>query len=202
MTSEYVPTAVEFRTAFLKSYNDVHSTLDVDEWLDVWRNRWNSLILKKPESGAAPGEGQQILAKTARSLRLQYEPGEPLRLDAAFYRTSRQFPIVVAIEHENNGNDNFWSEVERILLVRCRLKVAITYYTCSTQEKRSSFLEKIRRDIEERFRAISAEIGEDSRTEYLFLIGIEFERPNRLSWYSLDFSTENGPSGRTFLTVP
>lgn len=138
-----------------------------------------------------------MLAQTASELQLHYRNPEQLRLDAVFSNQDLWFPIVIAIEHENAGG-GFASEVMKLLSVRCRLKVGMTY-PWSWCERRQKKLTDIERTIKEYCREISENIGEDPRTEYLFLVGTEVrEREKVIEWYALHFRAGDGCDGATF----
>lgn len=190
MSSKGVPTAATFRDSFLGSYDEVRKAFETStEWsLKGWA-LWTELMLAHPSS---------VLDKTAQKLRLHYWPGEPLRLDAVFSQSEESwFPVVVAIEHENDWRRFVREEVTKLLSTRCCLKVGITYTwdDARAQECR----ETIARDIEAYFD--KSVIGEEPTTEYLFLIGRESEKKEISCWYSLDFQARTGPRNRTFQPV-
>lgn len=193
-------TAKTFCDTLLNSYSKVRAAFtDEERWIQVWTREWNALMLWQPtETFHPPQEIQRsVLADTAAELGLHYKNGEPLRLDAVFSGQQAWFPILAAIEHENNCSV-FESEVTKLLSVRCLLKVGITY-TYGSCKRRQRSLEYIEQIIKENFLKISRTIGEDQRTEYLFLVGIEVpERPKELSWYGLDFQAREGPQDRGF----
>ena len=193
-------TAKTFCDTFLKSYSKVRAAFtDEERWIQVWTTQWNALMVWQPTATFHPPQEIQrsVLADTAAELGLHYQNGEPLRLDAVFSGQQAWFPILAAIEHENNCS-GFESEVTKLLSVRCLLKVGITY-TYGSSERRQKSLEYIEQIIKENFVKISRAVGEDRRTEYLFLVGIEVpERPKELSWYGLDFQACEGPQSRRF----
>lgn len=194
-------TAKTFCDSFLKSYDKARAAFTNDRWIHAWRFEWNALMLWQPtETFRPPPEIQKsVLAETAFELGLSYRNGEPLRLDAVFSSQQEQtwFPMLVAIEHENDCR-GFESEVTKLLSVRCPLKVGITY-TYTSSERRQKYLEDIQQVIGEAFAKISSAVGEDQKTEYLFLVGAEVhEREKELSWYALSFRGSEGPQNQIF----
>lgn len=100
--------------------------------------------------------------------------------------TERWYPIHVAIEHENVASDFGNTEVPKLFSVRCPLKVGITYVQGQSPQKG---LAKIREHLRNRFDVISHVVGEDPRTEYLFVVGA----PLVVScWDALDFRALEG----------
>jgi hypothetical protein len=191
-----LPTARDFRDEFFGAYEKARTELQVNgAWPKKIWNNWNKFVL-----GDNPPRGvkKTLLARTATSLGLRYEKRERLGLDAVFSKPSNSwFPIVVAIEHENTS-DGFHEEVEKLMSVRCALKVGITL-TLSAAANCKAKLNKIERTIMKSFQAVSEIAEEDHRTEYLFLVGTEVrEKRNEISWYALNFSVPDGPRGKPF----
>jgi hypothetical protein len=187
-------TAESFRKAFVDSYFKARRCFSPERWAAIWDFPvWTEMMLK-----AAPREMEQpILAEIAASLGFRYEHSEPLRLDAVFSdNPGRDFPIKVAVEHENKWR-NFWCAIERLLLVRCPLKVGITY---TSRVQTEECFRTICEDASKSFLLIRNIVGEESKTEYLFLVGVEtLER--EISWYFLEFTGTDGPENRIFLPL-
>lgn len=204
MSAGNVPTAKAFRDAFIASYFNVCDRFTEVEWVERWSPRQWNLVMLWPTTEDYNPPRQSVLAETAASLGLNYANGEPLRLDAVFSSQRENFPawfpILVAIEHENNCY-GFVSEVTKLLSVQCPLKVGITY-TYSRAEKRLEKLEGVERTIWENFERISSVVHEGQGTQYLFLVGSEIsEMPRRVSWYFLEFLASDGPGNQTFQPV-
>ncbi len=85
---------------------------------------------------------------------------------------------MVAIEHENFAT-YFHSEVQKLLSVRCPLKVGITY-TYSATKQRNNQLQRIENTIWKNWSEARKTIGEDARTEYLFLVGTEVHEEGKV----------------------
>jgi len=198
-------TAKTFCESFLRAHDKARAAFTKDRWKEIWnshrRELWNALMLWQPTPTFRPPEEieRSVLAETASDLGLEYGNGEPLRLDAVFVSKQQETwsPMLVAIEHENDCRE-FELEVRKLLSVRCQLKVGITYIFKSTA-KRLRNPEYIRHIIGEEWAKISSVIGEDQKTEYLFLVGIEVpERQVELSWYAITFRGCEGTQKRTF----
>jgi hypothetical protein len=141
-----------------------------------------------------------VLASTAMRLGLEYWEREPFRLDGVFYEHGAAvaqnfpFPILVAIEHEFHRR-GFDTEIARLLSVRCPLKVGITY---SPRSKFEENLSRLKASITSLHEKIGGSVGEDPKSEYLFLVGIEKE-PFDLAWWALSFRTIDGPRDSEFI---
>lgn len=81
------------------------------------------------------------------------------------------------LEHENLPR-KFYEEIRKLLSVRTPLKVGITY-ALNEQGNYQRIPDRIRATVKEEFHKINGLIGEDPRTEYLFLIGLETARNGR-----------------------
>jgi hypothetical protein len=192
-----------FRNTFVASYCKVRASFSNEErWGQVWHEsrQWNGLMMSRPGELCLPAEIRaSVLADVAERLGLCYPgyyPGcQPLMFDAVFSDREDWFPIRAAIEHENDQRD-FWSEVCKLLSVRCPLKVGITY--AHTREK----LGEIEQTIQDNSALILKVVGEHPKTEYLFLVGKTSDTEKKITWYSLDFRADDGPQGRTFQLVP
>src|ERR1700722_8003160 len=196
MIDENPPTAKAFRDAFIASYDRFRRAYSADDrWRDCWELHPTEPVLARPsQSDRLPPEIQEsLLTQTAREMGLRYSAREQLNLDAIFSstRSSQEhewFPILVAIEHENDRT-GFETEVDKLLSVRCPLKVGITYSLYSEEAQVQGRLQEIATCVGERFKEIRSAIEEDPKTEYLFLVGVELREPCReiSRGYSLDF---------------
>lgn len=201
------PTALEFVSKFLEAYNLTWTSLSQDEQKEIWvdKDKWNRLMLWRTARRPCNLD-KTVLERTADAMGLEYYEGEPLHLDGAFYSKTHAlahrfpFPIIVAFEHENNHR-TFDDEVVKLLSIRCRLKVGITYTqlegAANTARGRQRALEDIHQMILRDFNQIAEITGEDALSEYLFLIGVEI-RIHSLQWQALTFSAGNGTAGSSF----
>jgi hypothetical protein len=189
--------ASEFKNAFVGSYREQRAKCSDQQWEEIWTKHWNGFMLwQRTEMWRPPiPDGKSVLALTAEKLRLGYNNGEPLKLDAVFCPASNHhpwFPIVVAIEHENDAR-GFETEITKLLSVRCPLKVGITY-TGNTEYRVESMKSKIRQMIEDRLSEVSGVLAEDPGTEYLFLAGTDGWHGEKYEchWFGLQFSSAEG----------
>ncbi len=199
--------AKAFCDAFVGSYNDIrNSFVSKDRWKEIW-HRWNDLMLTRPDENyrLPPGVTISVLANVAHKLGLRYpsERGnrQPMTLDAIFVEPTKNndpFPMRVAIEHEQDWT-GFDCEIKKLLQIRCRLKVGITYSDESPRGK--EYRDQIAEYIQADFDDIGLVVGEDTQTEYLFLVGAESDDKEISNWYSMDFRAGDGPQGRTFQLV-
>ncbi len=193
-------TAKSFCDAFLASYSMVRARFaDEKRWQEIFTTRaWNTIMLWQPTATYCPPQEIElsVLAETARRLGICYDNGEPLRIDAVFSTEKCWFPMLVAIEHENDWR-GFESEIRKLLSVRSALKVGITY--TGDTAKGQEFREKLAQTIEEDFAEESLIIGEDPKTEYLFLVGAESEKKEISCWYSLHFRADTGARNLRFV---
>jgi hypothetical protein len=189
-------TADIFAKTFLHAYESTRSRFsDKSDWEQVFPSKpWTKVVLKgRDNTDDRYARGTQILVQVAHDLGLYYADGEPLHLDAVFFsRQPSWAPIYAAIEHENNWR-TFEREVQKLLSVRCRLKVGITYLYIA----RSTNLERALRILcEQRIKphwdvccdAVGQENGD---SEYLFLVGTE-TRCKELDWYFKAFRAKDG----------
>jgi hypothetical protein len=180
-------TADHFLNVFLNTYAEKRAQHTDESWQALWLNtvKWSNFMIYDPESVVS------IVARNSTPP-LTRSPGEPFRLDAVFHKAGAQhwFPMLCAVEVENNPRD-FDTEIQRLLSIRCPLKVGITYTLqsdASTPEGRRQLREKILTDLHARFEQIDQVVLEDSNTDYLFLVGDETAECD-LSWYALKFSS-------------
>ncbi|MBW4022614.1 MAG: hypothetical protein HIU92_05645 [Proteobacteria bacterium] len=114
-------TAERFLTHFTALYDEQRAALSDEEWGIVWgdASSWSSFMIYDEKS---------VVRKLAETLNLTCFNGEPMRLDAVFTPTAKYdwFPIAVAIEHENNHR-GFHGEINKLLSIKCPLKVGVTY---------------------------------------------------------------------------
>jgi hypothetical protein len=101
----------------------------------------------------------------------------------------------VAIEHENDPR-GFRDEVQKLLSVRCPLKVGITY-ALTGDGSQPDLQSRVEGGIRREFAAANALSQEDGATEYLFLLGYEVN-DRELQWRKLIFNAANGPEGQMF----
>ena len=191
-----MPTAVQFYDAFLKRYEQERKSYNDKEWENVWTdtNLWSNLMIYRKDA---------IIREIARNLHLQCYDREPLHLDAVFTTPDQKrqqlwdwFPIIVAIEHENNPW-GFHGEINKLFSVCCPLKVGITYALLDQRKKpdeiKKILLERISKSYENRINLIN----EDPKTEYLFLVGSEC-KPRVIQWSALMFRADQGPKNASF----
>ena len=116
----------------------------------------------------------------------------PNPADAVFHAKNSQswFPIQVAIEHENDPR-GFRDEIQKLLSIRSRLKVGITYALIG-EGSQSNLQRRVEEDIRREFDfAIANDLPqEDGTTEYLFLLGCEIN-VRELLWCKLIFNAAN-----------
>ncbi len=180
--------AKDFRAKFIAAYRTARENHS-GEWDVIWTNtnRWSSLMIYNAEDAVVRAVASQVGLKCYR--------GEPLNLDAVFVKHDAKdwewFPILVAVEHENKRT-TFGGEVEKLLSIRCPLKVGITYALCDTNRPFADQRSEIASVIKNKFSTIKAKIIEDANTEYLFLMGTEVT-PRALQWFSLEFRAGDGP---------
>jgi hypothetical protein len=181
--------AADFHAAFLRAYKQARERGDA-QWQNIWTNTnaWSQLMIYDPEA---------VVRVIAPSLNLQCWVGEPFRLDAVFYakNANHWFPMHVAIEHENAPR-GFRDEIQKLLSVRCPLKVGITY-ALKSDGSLPDLQAVVEEDVRREFAAANALIQEDGATEYLFLLGCE-ANTFQLQWRSLIVNAANGPGRQTF----
>ncbi len=184
MSDTVIPTAESFREAFVGSFEECRKTLkQVRTWAGAWP-RWNELMLAQliisPELRVIQ---RSVLVRTAEAMGLSYWKGQPLTVDAIFSYEGSWFPILAAIEHENDWR-GFESEVMKLLSVRCPLKVGITY---AADRNLEACCERVTKNLQGDLDDAKSSVGEDPVTQYLLLIGGESEGEDISCWYSLDF---------------
>jgi hypothetical protein len=191
------PDAETFCNAFVDWYTRIRAAFSDERWKEIWSIHANVVLWQPTERYRPPEEIERgVLAETARELNLFYRNGEPLRLDAVFSTRERWFPISVAIEHEYSWS-GFTAEIDKLLSVRCPLKVGITY-VYGRRAKQESNMQRIEEWIKSSYSMVLATIEEDETTEYLFLIAAEAEEEREVVWYALHFNAAEGPEKKTF----
>ena len=184
---------------FLKTFVDVYKAKEKDcrnenqaNWKEIWTNtyKWSMFMLDEENS---------VIKTVAKDMKLACARGEPLRLDAIFTTPQRYenwdwFPILAAIEHENEPN-GFHGEIKKLVSVQCGLKVGITY-ALYDGNKKSAFTTtvkaKVERDFLEAIKVVDKRFkGIDQ--EYLFIIGEErADRLQTLVWNFWIYNPKNG----------
>lgn len=202
------PTAQHFLSSFLMAYDQARSSLSEELWEAICNSwdKWNRFMMYK--TGPKPaGVEKSVLERTAEGMALEYYEREPLRLDGILHSKTESdfsgfpFPILIAIEHENDYR-GFGEEIVKLLTVRSPLKVGITYtffeVASNRSEKRERAFEKIRRVALTDFDKINQAAREDESSEYLFLVGDEFEL-RKFRWHAMIFSAGRGPAESKFV---
>ena len=159
-------TAERYWEKFSEAYEECVGTFKEEHLDDIWNDSWSRLMMWNSAAPPSPLK-QSVWTKTAEKLGLKYWEGEPL---SAFYsmtdaRRIPPFPIVVALEHEYDFR-SFDREIVKLLSVRCPLKVGITYVVGNDVSER---LNRVAGSIRNRFNELLDVVGEDPKTEYLFL---------------------------------
>ena len=183
--------AADFRAAFLAAYQQARERYGPAEWEEMWTDpkAWSKVMIYNEDA---------VVRVVAPRLNLQCWPGEPLHLDAIFFERDADYwlPIHIAIEHENAAS-GFREEIQKLLSIRCPLKVGITYGLTSDSGSLSDLRARTEDKIRQEIFAVNAVMQEDLRTEYLFLIGCEIKR-FELQWFSLIFNAASGPGSQAF----
>jgi hypothetical protein len=186
-----------FAHAFVTAYGTVRNRFaDDDEWSQYFSDNslFTRLMLRKRETLIPEQirDCQPVLVQVAKRFELYHMDGEPLHLDAVFSRQLRWAPMFAAIEHENNST-TFEQEVQKLISVRCQLKVGITYTPYRRSDRRKHLLRDIcEKKIKPHWDRTCVELGQEpSDTEYLFLVGHE-ERAKELAWYVKSFRVGDG----------
>ncbi len=180
-----------FQCAFLESYASFRSTYTNEDWHRLWSSTtwWSDQMLYSERS---------VVQNTARALGLRVYPGEPLRIDAALSPQSSTswFPIHVALEHEN-APLTLANEIRALASIRAPLKVIITY-ALNDYRRPDQIVRDLPSKIASELLSIDSLLGEDSSTQYLFLIGKE--SPEReIQWWSMAFAANESLDGKEFL---
>ena len=184
--------AQQFAAAFITANHDARSEYDDETWQHVWSTklRWSHHML---------WDANSVLRRTAQTLGLGWARGEYLRLDAVLTRAEKpdcddRFPIQVALEHENTPR-TMVNEVRLLLSARAPLKVGITAVTLDMGDARNRTFPWLATLIGNEFLKARATIGEDPKTEYLFLFGEETSLRS-LEWRVLTFRAGDEPPFR------
>jgi hypothetical protein len=117
-------------------------------------------------------------------------------LDLVLYEKEKEgCPLAVAIEHENalGGIEN---EMDKLFLIRGRLKVLIIY---AWRQQLIEVKEKLEHRIRKYYNEYHASNlpAEAPETEYLFLLGNE-EKQKFIVWHYLSFDVRSGPGRGAF----
>jgi len=188
--------AIDFYTAFIQAFEKMTIRFDDAQWKSKWINTkdWSKLMIYDPDA---------LIRTVANSFDADLacwaeRPYEPLHFDAVFHakNSGSWFPIRVAIEHENAAH-TFRDEIQKLLSVRCPLKVGITYALINDSSQ-PDLQAKIEVEIRQEFAAAKAITQEDDKTEYLFLLGYEVT-DRVLQWRRLIFDAATGPADKSFL---
>ncbi len=176
-----------FIRAFTAVYAVARGEYDDEAWANIWGDNalFSNFMLYNQCS---------VIRRTAAGMGLGCYRGEPLHLDAVFTNDAQQgwnwFPPVVAIEHENNPK-GFHGEVEKLLSVRAKLKVGITYWLIGDRGNPDDLGANLVGMIANLFNQARENIPENDGTEYLFILGVE--GPERiLTWHTLNFTAGQG----------
>jgi len=169
---------------------------DDAQWHSYWTETkdWSQQMIYKREPPAVV----RAVADSFDELQCwEQRPFEPLHLDAVFHaKNSRSwFPIQVAIEHENDSK-RFPDEIRKLLSIRSRLKVGITYALIG-EGSQSDLQRRVEGDIRREFADANALPKEDGTTEYLFLLGCEID-VRELLWRKWIFNGAIGPGSQAF----
>jgi hypothetical protein len=184
-----------FAREFAQAYWVVREKFkDKEEWSRHFSNPalWTRLMLKKKkECPERIQDCKPVLSQVASKFALHYQDGEPLHLDAVFAKEPRWAPMCVAIEHENKV-EGFYQEIQKLISVRCPLKVGITYTPYSQYDNTEKALQNLCQDIKQHWDRMCLELGgEPEGTEYLFLVGDEVEA-KEWKWYYKSFRVGDG----------
>jgi hypothetical protein len=186
-------TATDFLARFTAEYDAARQRHTDAEWSAAWCDNkpgaWTRLMI---------GAEDAVMRSVAHRLGRTCARGEPLRYDAVFVRGGaerwEQFPILVAIEHENSWG-TFHGEIAKLCTIRCPLKVGLTYLPLGGRSF-DHVADEITQDIETWFGAIKSQTAEDPAAEYLFVVGREVEPQGLpLEWHALAFRAGDGPQG-------
>jgi hypothetical protein len=212
-----VHSAAEVADAFLRAYAAGQARYPDDAWRRLWTSSqpryWDEFLLApgppKLWDGAAWQE-RSVLQATAGQLALEYVAGAPFNVDGVLGTAGARrigtlpVPIVVAVEEEENVT-KFDAAIARLHLVRCPIKVGITYVAWGrdygSDDEMEDGQEQRRETYQARIAASVAKIAEianqhtleDSRIEYVILLGVEKLRFT-YEWYRLSFNAGDGVS--------
>jgi len=187
-----IPTAEEFRKKFVEVFNECCEEARRYSFEEAWKN-WTAFMTGK-KTKFDTWDKRAVLPTVAEQFGLQSEH-EFMRLDVVLYKKGG-CPLAVAIEHENDPR-GFETELDKLFLVRSRLKVGITYAWNGGQK-----FVKVKDDLGDRILKYCKYYAsnlppEPPETEYLFLLGNE-ETQKSISWYYISFEVKRGLEKNSF----
>jgi len=94
----------------------------------------------------------------------------------------------ILVEHEASCGKSY-EEMAKLILLRSRLKVLITYTEDADHDKSNSLISKTREQFEGMIKAAWEEFPENSETEYLLIIGQLAEDKTKANWHCSIFSS-------------
>lgn len=99
------------------------------------------------------------------------------------------YPHEILIEHDSNCRDS-WKEMAKLILLRARLKVLITYTHPKLHKHSDEFTEETRVQFSKMIRHAWGVIKEDNQTEYLLIVGqLEGEGDqSKVNWFYTIYS--------------
>ena len=194
-------TGADFTSAFVDAYGRIRNELQKD-WEDYWSSstRWSDMMLWGLERS-----GRSVIGETAAALRLrQWKIGEPFTIDTVLVPADTEtklaanypLPILVAIEHENDHR-SFVVEQTKLACLRAPLKVGITYLLKEGRADEKKTQDDIRDEAQRIHQHLSKhDVGEDPRSEYVYLLGVETLRD--LVWHELRFVAGQEPAATSW----
>ena len=190
-----MPLATNFLNAFVAAYNAARGQHDDAQWQEIWGDfgQFSNFMLYNDDS---------VIRLVPQHMNLRLHPGEPMRFDAVFTGVANiwsWFPPVVVVEHENNPK-GFHREIQKLLSVRAKLKVGITYYLNENRGFANGLAANLTQTITNLFNQANENIGEDPTAEYLFILGVEGPAQH-LTWHALNFTAGGGVANIGFAPV-
>ena len=205
------PTGQQFIDAFLEAYVARRASYPTAEW-----NRMLALAGTSDDFTrvmiAPPGETvvdrTRLLLADRFGYQLHRAAGIPYTIDAVFLGPPQKLdvegfgvidyaPMVIALEHEKFPT--YASEMEKLFRLRCLLKVLIFYAWADpkrTTAVPSKALAWNKSHAEAKLRVMWQSAGaqgiEDSRTEYLLILGYQPEVGSELEWHWLTVNVRTG----------
>jgi hypothetical protein len=180
-----MPLATDFLNAFVAAYNQARGLHDDAQWQEIWGDfgGFSNFMLYNNDSVI-----RRVPAHMPAHMNLRLHPGEPMHFDAVFTDVANiwsWFPPVVVVEHENNPN-GFHGEIQKLLSLRAKLKVGITYFMIGDRGTADELGNNLVGSIAALHNQAQQNIPEDPGAEYLFILGVE--NPVRtLEWRALQF---------------
>ena len=187
-----IPTAEEFRKKFVEVFNECCEEARRYSFEEAWKN-WTAFMTGK-STKVDSWDRRAVLPTVAKEFGLETEQ-EFMRLDLVFYKKSG-CPLAVAIEHENVPR-GIETELDKLFLVRSRLKVLFTY-AWKGSEKFVAVKDELTETVRKYYKYYANNLlPEPPETEYLFLLGNE-ETQKSIAWYYLSFEVKNGMEKNSF----